>query len=195
MKVIGVTGGVGAGKSTVLDYLEKEQNARLLKLDDEARRMQAKGGILYDAMVSLVGRNRLLANGNLDRRAVAEAMYSDEALKRAIEALVHPAVRKRTEEAIRDAAGEGISLFVIESALLIEENYDEICDELWYIYAIEPVRRERLKASRHYSDALIDSILKRQLSDEVFRRHADVVIDNSGTPEDTRRQIEMRLNS
>ena len=81
----------------------------------------------------------------------------------------------------------------IEAALLIENGYDKIVDELWYIYADVEVRRQRLKASRGYSDEKIDDILKGQLSDEEFRKYADFVIDNSGDENDTRRQIDLKL--
>ncbi|HBA63793.1 MAG TPA: dephospho-CoA kinase, partial [Lachnospiraceae bacterium] len=82
-----------------------------------------------------------------------------------------------------------------EAALLIEDKYDEICDELWYIYAGEEIRRERLKKSRGYSDEKIDSIFASQLSEEVFRSHCDVIIDNSGVFSQTKEQIRQRMQS
>ena len=81
----------------------------------------------------------------------------------------------------------------IEAALLIECGYDKIVDELWYIYADKEVRRQRLKESRGYSDEKIDNIFKNQLSEDKFRSHCKVVIDNSGTLEDTCKQIDRAL--
>ena len=86
-----------------------------------------------------------------------------------------------------------ISLLVLEAALLIEEHYDEICDELWYIYTSREVRRERLKASRGYSDAGVDRIFASQLSEEQYRSHCSEVIDNNGALEETLAQIEEAL--
>ena len=87
----------------------------------------------------------------------------------------------------------GIKLFVLEAALLIEEKYDEILDELWYIYTDDAVRAARLMESRGYSEDKIRSIMRQQLSDEEFRAHCRVVIDNSGRPEDTQKQIDRVL--
>ena len=81
----------------------------------------------------------------------------------------------------------------IEAALLIENGYDKIVDEMWYVYADEEVRRQRLKTTRGYSDSKIDDILKGQLSDEEFRQHADFVIDNSGDVEGMQRCIDLKL--
>ncbi|MBQ9863185.1 MAG: dephospho-CoA kinase, partial [Lachnospiraceae bacterium] len=81
----------------------------------------------------------------------------------------------------------------IEAALLIECGYKEIVDEMWYIYTNIDVRRKRLKESRGYSDAKIDSILKSQLSEEEYRKNSDFEIDNSGLCEDSFEQIRERL--
>ena len=79
--------------------------------------------------------------------------------------------------------------FFIEAALLIENGFGRIVDEMWYIYCPEAIRRQRLKESRGYSDEKIDSIMRAQLSEEEFRKGSDFVIDNGGTPEETKKQI------
>ena len=195
MRSIGITGGVGAGKSEVMAYLQEQYDAAVILADDVGHSLMQKGNDCYDEIRMLFGDTVLDSRGELDRKVIAEHVFCKPELLQALNNIIHPAVKSHVLRTFELEEKAGRKFVFLEAALLVEEKYDEICDELWYIYAIEPVRRERLKASRHYSDALIDSILKRQLSDEVFRRHADVVIDNSGTPEDTRRQIEMRLNS
>ena len=87
----------------------------------------------------------------------------------------------------------GTQLFFLEAALLIEEKYNEICDELWYVYADEAVRRKRLKESRGYTDSKITSMIRSQLPEQRFREAADFVIDNSGPLADSIRQIDSRL--
>jgi len=72
----------------------------------------------------------------------------------------------------------------------LEEHYDEICDEIWYIYAKEDVRRHRLRESRQYSEEKIDAIMNTQLSEEIFKQKCNVIIDNTGEFEDTCYQIE-----
>lgn len=83
---------------------------------------------------------------------------------------------------------------MIEAALLIEDHYEEICDELWYIYAEPQVRRERLRASRGYSDEKISAIFASQLSDEEFRKHCQAVIDNSGCIEEAYKEIQGQID-
>jgi len=193
MRVIGVAGGIGAGKSEVLKYLNETYGARLLILDDIARAMQMPGGKLYEAMCALAGPDCLDKDGELLRRAFAAKMYADPDLLVEVNALVHPAVKDEVRRLIGEARAAGDALCVIESALLIDDHYDELCDELWYIWAPGEVRRERLKASRGLSDEMIDRILEAQLSEEAFREAADLVIDNGGSFEEAKRQIALRL--
>lgn len=84
-------------------------------------------------------------------------------------------------------------LLVLEAALLIEEHYDEICDELWYIYTDREIRRERLKISRGYSDAKINQIFASQLSEDAYRKNCQLVINNDGRIEQTLAQIDKAL--
>ncbi|MDO4479397.1 MAG: dephospho-CoA kinase [Lachnospiraceae bacterium] len=193
MKIIGVTGGVGAGKSEVLSYIEKTYGAKTIRLDDVARDLQEPGGLLHPAMIMLCGRDKVLPDGRLDRPAIARMIYEDPTLRHRINGLVHPAVKNKTRKLLDQFNAEGCPYVFIEAALLIEDHYDEICDELWYIYADKAVRRERLKASRGYDDKKITAIMHSQAGDMTFRAHADVVIDNSGAFEETARQIDKRL--
>ena len=109
-------------------------------------------------------------------------------------AIVHPAVKEyvRKQYALELEKGE-LELLILEAALLIEEEYDEICDELWYIYTSEENRRNRLKESRGYSDEKIDNIFKSQLSEIEFRESTQVTIDNNGDLKETYQQIEKAL--
>lgn len=82
---------------------------------------------------------------------------------------------------------------LVEAALLIEAGYDDVCDEFWYVYTDEPIRRQRMKESRGYSDEKIDSIIKNQLSEAEFRKACRRVIVNNTTLEDVRLQLEAIL--
>ena len=125
---------------------------------------------------------------------IAAVIFSDDRKREELNAIVHPAVREYVlqQKEAEERAGK-LFLLVLEAALLIEEHYDEICDELWYIYTTEENRRARLKASRGYSDAHVDRIFASQLSEEEYRRHCRVVIDNNGTLEETLTQTEEAL--
>ena len=189
MITIGVTGGVGAGKSEILRYLEKNYNCMILMSDNAAKELEAPGGILYEPLVRLLEEKTpengahgplLLENGEIDKQEMAGRIFSDPLLLTRINELVHPAVNKYIRDEIgRERISGEKEFFILESALLIENGYDRILDSMWYIYCEESVRSMRLKASRGYSDEKIRSIMMRQVSEEVFRTHCDTVIDNT----------------
>lgn len=200
MKLIGVTGGVGSGKSSILAYLEQHYDAAVLRSDEAAYRLESPGGMIYRPMVELLaahgGRDLLLAeDGTIVKREMAARIFRDPELLQKVNALVHPAVKEFILKEVERVRAEGkTKYFFLEAALLIECGYENIVDELWYIYCDPEVRRARLRESRGYSDAKIDGIMQSQLSEEAFRAHADVVIDNSGTPGEAFRQVDAALS-
>ncbi|MDD3402644.1 MAG: dephospho-CoA kinase [Hespellia sp.] len=195
MKIIGVTGGVGSGKSQVLDYLEKECGAVVYKADEVAKKLQQPGQFVFREMLQHYGIEILTKDGELDRAKIAEIVFRDEAELFYLNQLIHPQVKEYLMQAIETQGDTGTELFVIEAALLLEDHYEEICDELWYIYTRENVRRQRLKDSRGYSDEKISEIMKNQKSEEEFRRKCGKVIDNSGAFSNTVSQLKHALES
>lgn len=194
MKIIGITGGVGAGKSTVLDYIKSIADCKIIFTDDLAKDLCVKGEVCYEPLVKLLSKNVLLENGEIDRKKMAAMIYADESLRNGVNSIIHPAVYKRIVEIAEQEKEKGeIRFLFIEAALLIECGYNDFVDEMWYIYASDSVRRERLKESRGYTDERIDGIFKSQLSDGQFRSGSDFVIDNSGDPEKTYSQIRERI--
>lgn len=191
MITIGVTGGVGAGKSEILHYLEREYNCRVLLSDDAAKELERPGRVLYEPLVNLLSdsslseeeaRESLLdQNGEINKKEMARRIFADPGLLQKVNELVHPAVNQYILDEIRreGEAGEK-EFFVLESALLVENGYDKIMDSMWYIYCERSVREQRLKSSRGYSNEKIRQIMDSQVSDEVFRKVCDVVIDNTG---------------
>lgn len=193
MKVIGVTGGVGAGKSAILSYLEEKYQARVILADQVANILKEPGECCYEAIVRLLGSSILLEDGTINRKRMGQIIFSDNELLQKTNKIIHPAVKSYIIQEMKKASEDGISFFVIEAALLIEDNYREICDELWYIYTREDVRRERLKTSRGYTDEYITNIIKKQLPDAVFKKECDVIIDNSESLEFTKEQIDAKM--
>ena len=215
MIFIGITGGVGAGKSEILSYLEKKDATRVMLADEIAHMVmepeqeaymqicEAFEGedifveefenICFEGGDSYIVPKRFPA---FDRGKLAQVIFSDEEKRERLNAIVHPAVKKYVKEQFQLEKERGkIQVLVLEAALLIEEHYDEICDELWYIYTSEENRRERLKASRGYSDEKINQIFKSQLSEQSFREAACEVIDNNGAKEDAFCQIDIALEN
>lgn len=197
MRFIGITGGVGAGKSEILGYLAKKPDTRVMLADEIAHELMSPGTACYDKISETFGAEDIfLPQGGLDRGKLAAVIFSDEAKRRQMNAIVHPAVRVYVEkEAAREKQGGKRKLLVLEAALLIEEHYDEICDELWYIYTSEKNRRERLKLNRGYSDEKIDNIFASQLSESTYREVCREEIDNNHLPEDAFGQIDVLMKA
>lgn len=195
MKFIGITGGVGAGKSAILDYLKNKPDTKVMLADEIAHELMVPGTQCYDKLKAEFGTEDIYQkDGFFDRIKLAQVIFSDDEKRKKLNGIVHPAVRKYVIGQAAYERKEGkIKLLVLEAALLIEEHYDEICDELWYIYTSEENRRIRLKKQRNYSDEKISEIFNSQLADEKFRKACRVVIDNNGTIEAAEAQIEAAL--
>lgn len=189
MKVLGITGGVGAGKSEVLEYLRTAYDAQICQLDQVAKGLQKKGRRCHKMIVDRFGEEILRPDGELDRAKLAEIVFCDPEKLSALNEIVHPAVKAWVTEEVAARRDAGTGLYVIEAALLTSAGYDHICDEIWYIYAGEAIRRKRLKSARGYTDEKITEMIQSQPSETDFRKACTAVIDNSGTFEATMRQI------
>lgn len=189
MRVLGITGGVGAGKSEILRYLETEYGAVVCQLDEVARRLQAKGQACFSRITEAFGTEILGEDGELDRERLGALVFSDGSRLQKLNEIVHPEVKQWVRQDISRKEQEGTSLYVIESALLPDAGYEEICGEIWFIYAGEQIRRERLMKSRGYTEERVTQMLRAQASEQRFRGACSAVVDNSGAFEDTKRQI------
>ena len=194
MHVIGITGGVGAGKTKILTYLSEHYSCRIILADEVANQLKEPGQKCYEEIVTLLGTQILKPDGTIDRLKMAERIFFDWELLQRVNEIIHPAVKEYILQAIEEERRRNkIDFLFLEAALLIEEGYESIVDELWYIYADEAVRAERLKANRQYSDEKIQKILRSQLSDAEYRAHCSTVIDNGVALEETYRQIEKKM--
>lgn len=189
MRVIGITGGVGAGKSTVLEYLETVCGAYVIQADKVGHKVMEPQGSCYQPIVELFGENILDSNKNIDRRAVSDVVFKDETMLKKLNGLVHPAVKAYILERLEEEKASGRKLFIVEAALLLEDHYEVFCDEIWYIHTDKEIRIERLMSSRGYSREKAMSIIQNQASEAFFREHADCVIENNGDLEATHCQI------
>lgn len=196
MRVIGITGGVGAGKTEILDFIRRHYRCRIYLADEVARLIQQPGQACYEKITALLGTGILKEDGSIDRGKMAARIFVDNELLKKVNAIVHPAVRKYLENAVEEArADRETELFFIEAALLIENGYRNYVDEMWYIYAPVEVRKERLRESRSYSDEKTEQIMQSQLSEESFRQNCDFVINNGASLAEAYEQIKKRLEA
>ena len=190
MKIIGITGGVGAGKTQVLSYIDQHYRCRIIRADEAAHLLYEPGQECYDRLVGLLGDTILRLDGSIDKPKMAAAIFGDRALLEGVNKIVHPAVKQYILEQIAyEKEKNEVDYFFIEAALLIEEHYDQIVDELWYIHSDAAVREKRLAENRNYSAQKTADIMKGQLSEEEFRKHCKFVIVNNGDLEETYQQI------
>lgn len=190
MKIIGITGGVGAGKSTVLDHLEKQYNACVLQADKIGHLVMEPGGICYGQVIALFGKQIIKNDKTIDRKMVSDVVFAHEEMRQKLDDIIHPAVKCYILDKIEEQKKAGFTLMIVEAALLLEDHYDAFCDKVWYIHTDQEIRIERLMSSRGYTREKAENIIARQATEGFFREHADYIIQNNGDLDETWRQIE-----
>ena len=185
MMVLGLTGGVGAGKSRILELFSHDYGAQVIQADLVARKLEDPGQPGLTGLVSLFGTGILQKDGTLDRKGFADRIFGNpEALKR-VNALIHPLTWNEIKRQIRESSAE---LIVVEAALF-DERSREVCQYLLYVDTQDEIRIQRLMENRGYSREKCLGIMKNQADRNDFLKLADFVIDNSGSLEESRLQI------
>lgn len=197
MKFIGLTGGVGAGKTTVLKMMEQMYRVRILIADEIAHEQMEPGTLCYQKLREACGHCDLWnAEGRIDRPKLAGLLFSDGEKRQMLNGIVHPAVKEYILDEVEQERRSGYYDYVIlEAALLIEDHYDALCDELWYVYASAQTRKKRLMANRSYSGQKVEQIFDAQLPDEIYRNACRVVIDNDRDEQYVLEQIKQLYRS
>ena len=201
MKIIGLMGGVGSGKSTVADILEKKYGAHLIITDDIAKKLYEKGEESYQKIVSYFGTGILNKDGEINRKKLSEIVFADKDKLEKLNSFVHPLVMQCVIKEIDEIKTTNehrpkekqVPYIVIETALLIEAGYRDLCDTVWYVAVEEEVRKQRLMNIRGYSEEKISAILKNQMSDKDFSDNCDKILYNNGELYDLEKEIQFLL--
>ncbi len=195
MKVIGITGGIGSGKSLVTRIMEEKHGALVVNTDQIAKEQMDPGGVSYQEVVAFFGTDILAEDGTINRHRLSLIVFEDKEKLNKLNAITHPKVLVEVRKEIdRHRALADIPYLIIETALMIEAGYDFVCDEVWYVYASEERRRDWLKASRSYTDEKIDSIFASQSKADAFRQKFPKVIENIGAVSFLEEQVEKLLS-
>lgn len=195
MKIIGITGGVGAGKTQILEYLNDKYGATVCQADEVAKKLQKKGTDCHRAIVEHFSADILDPKGELNREKLAQIIFTDKEERAVLNGIVHPAVKEEIRKIIKKEERKHTSLFLLEAALLIDDHYEQICDEIWYVYVEDAIRKKRLIYARGYDAEKVDDIIASQLPKDVFLRNSDRVIDNSGIFEETKIQLDEMIRN
>ncbi|MBX3314764.1 MAG: dephospho-CoA kinase [Actinobacteria bacterium] len=187
MLLVGLTGGIGSGKSTVSDLLGAK-GARVIDADKIVREVQSPGTPVFDGMVERFGPGIVAADGTLDRQAVADIVFNDAEALAALNALVHPAVGSEIARRLEEAAATD-DVVILDVPLLVESGRDDLVALL--VVDVDPeLAIARLIEHREFREDDARARIALQASREERRAHADRVIDNSGTLADLERQVD-----
>jgi dephospho-CoA kinase len=188
MRVFGLTGNIGSGKSTVAAML-REAGIPVLDADRISREVTAPGGRAYDAVVQAFGKGIVRDNGSIDRKRLGEIVFSDPASRERLEAITHPAILEAMKEAIAGIEREGHRVAVVEAALIHESGRKGLFEAVISVTCGRETAISRLAARDGMPRGDAEARLRAQMEAARKAGASDYVIDNSGDPEETRRQV------
>ena len=183
--IIGITGGVGAGKSSVLDILQHKFGAKVILADLVAHDLMEPGMEGLKRVTDALGTSFIQEDGSVNRQKLAEIIFHDAQALATMNSIIHPMVW----EHIQNEALTCEETLVIVEAAVFDTAPQGLFDEMWYVYTTEENRISRLMSSRGYSKEKCVSIIEKQDSEEEFRARCGRVIDNNGSSEETEMQI------
>lgn len=189
-RIIGLTGGIATGKTTVANYLASAYNLPILDADIYARDAVSVGSPILDAIAQRYGEQILLADGSLNRQKLGEIIFESQDERNKIEKLIHPYVGDRFQEAIAQSSSQTLVLVI---PLLFEAKMTHLVTEIWVVYCSQSQQLQRLIQRNHLSPEQAKARINSQLSLAEKASRADVVLDNSYTLETLLKQVDVAL--
>ncbi|WP_429162772.1 dephospho-CoA kinase [Desulfitispora alkaliphila] len=187
--IIGLTGGVASGKSTVSELL-KQLGAKIIDADKVAREVVLPGTLAYEKIVQEFGESVLSETGQIDRKKLGNIIFSDESKRDKLNKITHPEIEKEIVKRIEFYRNSGADIIVVDAPLLIEAGMLHLVEELWVVYVDRDIQMERLIKRDQISKEKAKAIVASQMDIEEKKAHGDVVIDNSNKLEHTKLQVE-----
>jgi dephospho-CoA kinase len=190
MKVIGLTGGIGSGKSTAAQYL-KSLGATVIDLDKVGHEILKKDGPVYKETLSIFGANILAADGEIDRTKLGKLVFGNPGALKKLNDITHPAIDKRVEDIMNESISLGIKVVVLEAAAMLEAGRSWQADEIWVIAAPEAAVVDRIKNRPDYTEEIARTRIRSQMNNEDRIKKADVAILNNGTLEELKAKVKV----
>jgi len=189
MLTIGLTGGIGSGKSTVAQILG-EFGAPILDADKVAHTTYAPGTPAYDAVVAAFGAQVIAPDRTIDRKKLGSIVFGNPDRLNQLTSIVWPATRESIRRKVAELRASGAKLpIVVEAAILIEANWQPLFDEIWLVRASREQVVARIESQRGLKPAETEARIRAQLSDEERAKHATLVIENNGSLEELREML------
>lgn len=192
MKIIGLTGSIGSGKSTVSKII-RETGISVICADEVAHQVVKVGTPAYQQIIQFFGKEILLPDQSINREKLGKLVFKDEGKRKLLNSIVHPEVIKKMQQEIKNYQKNKAPLVFLDIPLLYESGLENICDQVVVAYAPETIMIERIKKRDGLSDQEIKNRITSQMSIEEKKKKADYVIDNSGNLTQTKKQIEKLL--
>jgi len=192
--VIGLTGGIASGKSTVSAKL-KELGAAVIDADLLARDVVRKGEIAYNRIVQCFGADISLPSGDINRKKLGNIVFSDKEKLALLNNITHPEIIKRMKERIQELKAEGARVIVVDAAILIEMGLHKYVDSVWVVTVDRETQIKRLIERDKFEYREAENRINSQFTNEVRKKYADVVIDNSKPIEEVEKGLEELWNS
>ncbi len=189
MYVIGLTGGIGSGKTTVAQMLERK-GAALLSADQVGHEVYEPGRPAWQEIVDAFGREVVAADGTIDRKKLGGIVFSDPEQLRRLNAITHPRMKELMREKLEGERDRGTSVAVLEAALLFDAGWDDLTDEVWVTAATPEVAAQRTAERSGLSTEEVLSRIRAQMSDEERIARSQVVIDTNCALGETETQVD-----
>lgn len=189
MYQIGLTGGIASGKSSVSRLLA-EWGVPVIDADAIARRIVTPGQPAWQQIVSVFSEQILQPDGTINRRLLGDIIFDDTEKRRKLEEITHPAIWDQITVEVKQAEAAGHRVVVLDIPLLLETDWHDRVDEIWVVYADRQTQLQRLTLRDQLTQQQAESRINSQLSLEEKKQHADIVIDNSGSFDSMRNQVE-----
>ncbi|MEA4849676.1 MAG: dephospho-CoA kinase [Clostridiaceae bacterium] len=194
MMVIGLTGGIASGKSTISAKL-KELGAAVIDGDILARDVVRKGEIAYNRIVQCFGADILLPSGAINRKKLGSIVFADKEKLALLNNITHPEIINRMKKRIQELKAEGVKAIVVDAAMLIETGLYEYMDIVWVVAVDRETQIKRLIERDRFDYREAENRINSQLTDEARKKYADVIIDNSRPIEEVGKRLEELWNN
>lgn len=192
-KIIGITGGIASGKSTVVAEIRK-QGYQVIDADQVVHELQEKGGKLYQTLVEWLGNNILQENGEFDRQKLGQVIFGNKEMMAKSSRLQNEIIRQELANR-RNQLAQTEEVFFMDIPLLIELDYMDWFDEVWLVYVDEKTQLDRLVMRNHYTRSEAQKRIASQMSTEAKKAYADKLLDNRGNLQALKEQVDRLLHT